>query len=38
MHKSVLFTILTVLTAVLLVALLFYQIQEMQHYNMLFFK
>ena len=38
MYKSVLFTILTVLTVALLGALLVFQIQEMQHYNMLFFK
>lgn len=34
MHKSVVFTILTVLTVLLLGALIFYQVQEMQHYNM----
>ena len=38
MYKSVLFTILTVLSVALLLALVVFQIQEMQHYNMLFFK
>lgn len=38
MYKSIVFTILTLLTVILLAVNLFYQIQEMQHYNMLFFK